>query len=188
MQLTVADALSCMSTGIGWFDQEGLAKGWDEVPTGRREFYNKNGFFVHVTQYLHHPEVIESLFYAHRITGDKKFRDMAWDAFTAIKRYAATKIAIAGVQNVNDLSTGLFDQTETYFFSETLKYLYLIFSEAKDYSLDEYVFTTEGHIFKRGSGAMPVAKSKRAAGSAAASTNTLSTLSPKWGKVQEHPL
>jgi hypothetical protein len=110
---------------------------------------------------------------------------MAWDAFTAIKKYADTKNAIAGVQNVNDLSTGLFDQVETYFYSATLKYLYLIFSDAKDYSLDEYVFTTEGHIFKRGSAVMPIVKSKRAA-SVAASTVT-STLSPTWGKVQEHP-
>lgn len=36
----------------------------------------------------------------------------------------------------------------SYFFAETLKYLYLIFSDPKYISLDEYVFNTEAHPFK----------------------------------------
>jgi hypothetical protein len=33
--------------------------------------------------------------------------------------------------------------------SETLKYLYLLFSEAELVPLDQYVFNTEAHLFKR---------------------------------------
>jgi mannosyl-oligosaccharide alpha-1,2-mannosidase len=134
---------------IGWFDQKGDSKGWSKVPTGQREFANEHGFFNFVTFNLLSPEIVESLYYAHRITGNPMFRDMAWDAFKAMQKYGDAEIALAGIQNVNDLNSNLYDQTETYFYSATLKYLYLIFSEANDISLDEYVFTTEGHIFKR---------------------------------------
>lgn len=33
--------------------------------------------------------------------------------------------------------------------AETLKYFYLVFSDPEDISLDEYVFNTEAHPFKR---------------------------------------
>lgn len=36
----------------------------------------------------------------------------------------------------------------SYFFAETLKYLYLIFSDPSIISLDEYVLNTEAHPFK----------------------------------------
>ena len=34
---------------------------------------------------------------------------------------------------------------QSFFFAETLKYLYLIFSDSETISLQDYVFTTEGH-------------------------------------------
>jgi len=37
------------------------------------------------------------------------------------------------------------DKMETFLMSETLKYLYLLFSDADVLPLDEYVFNTEGH-------------------------------------------
>jgi len=40
------------------------------------------------------------------------------------------------------------DKMETFFFAETLKYLYLIFSEAELIPLDQYVFNTEAHPLK----------------------------------------
>lgn len=39
----------------------------------------------------------------------------------------------------------------TFFFAETLKYLYLTFSDEKDFNLDDYVFNTEAHPFKKAS-------------------------------------
>lgn len=38
---------------------------------------------------------------------------------------------------------------KTFWLAESLKYWYLIFSETDDISLDEYVFNTEAHPFKR---------------------------------------
>lgn len=39
------------------------------------------------------------------------------------------------------------DAQESYFLAETLKYLYLIFSDDDVISVDEYVFNTEAHPF-----------------------------------------
>ena len=37
-------------------------------------------------QYLLRPETVESVFIAWRMTGDPRYRDVAWRIFTAIKR------------------------------------------------------------------------------------------------------
>lgn len=41
------------------------------------------------------------------------------------------------------------DEQESFWPAETLKYLYLIFEDVERYSLDEWVFSTEGHLFRR---------------------------------------
>jgi hypothetical protein len=93
--------------------------------------------------------IMFSLFYAWRITGNQMWRDMAWDSFLHMKKYLATETSWASIVNVNDPSSALYDQTETFLFSEVFKYLYLIFDDSGSYSLNDYVFTTEGHLFKR---------------------------------------
>lgn len=49
------------------------------------------------------------------------------------------------MHNVNELNAGTDDRGETFFYSETLKYLYLLFSEKGPQFLDNYVFNTEAH-------------------------------------------
>ena len=44
----------------------------------------------------------------------------------------------------------LTDVSQSFFFSETLKYYYLIFSPPDLISLDRFVLNTEGHPFRRG--------------------------------------
>lgn len=48
--------------------------GWDpqRVPNNQREFYNKNGFYITQSYYDLRPEVIESIYYAYRMTKDPK--------------------------------------------------------------------------------------------------------------------
>jgi mannosyl-oligosaccharide alpha-1,2-mannosidase len=41
------------------------------------------------------------------------------------------------------------DEQESFWSAETLKYLYLIFEDVETYKLDDWVFTTEGHLVKR---------------------------------------
>ncbi|KAG1177930.1 hypothetical protein G6F70_001057 [Rhizopus microsporus] len=73
----------------------------------------------------------------------------AWKIFQAIEKYCKTPSGYTRIADVTKLSNvGWLDFEESYFFAETLKYLYLIFSDPSLVSLDEYVFNTEAHPFK----------------------------------------
>jgi mannosyl-oligosaccharide alpha-1,2-mannosidase len=42
------------------------------------------------------------------------------------------------------------DEEESFWSAETLKYLYLIFDDVSVASLDDWIFSTEGHLFRKG--------------------------------------
>jgi mannosyl-oligosaccharide alpha-1,2-mannosidase len=50
----------------------------------------------------------------------------------------------SGLTDVN-VAESFNDSQQSFFFAETLKYLYLIFEERDVISLDDYIFTTEAH-------------------------------------------
>ncbi|XP_034547328.1 mannosidase, alpha, class 1B, member 1b [Notolabrus celidotus] len=94
------------------------------------------------------PETVESLFYLYRFTGDLKYRDWGWDILKSFNKY--TKISSGGYTSINNVRdpdyTSPRDKMESFFLGETLKYLYLLFSDDPDLiSLDQYVFNTEAH-------------------------------------------
>jgi len=97
--------------------------------------------------YILRPEVLESYFILYRITGDKKYRDWAWEAAQAIQKYskAGAGRGYSGLRNTNSETPVQDDVQQTFFLAETLKYLYLIFSSNDLISLDEWVFNTECH-------------------------------------------
>ncbi|KAF5360039.1 hypothetical protein D9758_007642 [Tetrapyrgos nigripes] len=97
-------------------------------------------------RYLLRPEILESLFLAYRLTGDLKYRNYAWDMFQAIEKNS--KLPEGGYTTVLDvdwLPPRREDKQETFFLSETLKYLYLIFSDSTVLPLTDVVFNTEAH-------------------------------------------
>ncbi|KAH9488136.1 Endoplasmic reticulum mannosyl-oligosaccharide 1,2-alpha-mannosidase [Bulinus truncatus] len=100
------------------------------------------------------PETVESMFYLYRFTGDQKYRDQGWQIFQAFEKHAKLKESgYSSINNVKDAGNPRFrDKMESFFLSETLKYLYLLFSDDPNLiSLDDYVFNSEGHplpIFK----------------------------------------
>ncbi|KAF1990984.1 glycoside hydrolase family 47 protein [Aulographum hederae CBS 113979] len=112
-----------------------LPKGFTEITDGR---------------YLLRPEAIESVWVMYRVTGDRKYQDVAWRMFTAISEATKTKFGHAGIQNVNDVGSGTIDVCESFWTAETLKYFYLVFADEGVVSLDEWVLNTEAHPFKRG--------------------------------------
>lgn len=75
----------------------------------------------------------------YRITGDKSLQDAAWRMFQNIDRLTRTKYGHSTVRDVRDADSGVTDKMESFWLAETLKYLYLIFSEPHVVSLDEYV-------------------------------------------------
>ena len=100
-------------------------------------------------QYFLRPEVIESVFVMYRITGDERWRTQAALLFQAITNASRTEIAFAALEDVSTKSSRQSDRMESFWLAETLKYFYLIFSQPEVVSLDEYVFNTEAHPFRR---------------------------------------
>ncbi|XP_059398370.1 endoplasmic reticulum mannosyl-oligosaccharide 1,2-alpha-mannosidase-like [Carassius carassius] len=94
------------------------------------------------------PETVESLFYMYRFTKDSKYRDWGWDIMQSFNKY--TRVPSGGytsIGNVRDpLNPAPRDKMESFFLGETLKYLFLLFSDDNELiSLDKYVFNTEAH-------------------------------------------
>lgn len=95
--------------------------------------------------YLLRPETIESYFILWRLTGDTKYREWAWQAAEAIEKYCRARGGYSGIRNVESTDTRQDDVQQSYFLAETLKYLYLIFSDDSLLPLDQWVFNTEAH-------------------------------------------
>ncbi|KAJ8443412.1 hypothetical protein Cgig2_024189 [Carnegiea gigantea] len=92
------------------------------------------------------PETVESLFVLHRITEDPKYREWGWQIFEAFEKY--TKVDSGGYTSLDDVTTippHRRDKMETFFLGETLKYLYLLFTDSTLVPLDKFVFNTEAH-------------------------------------------
>ncbi|CAG7818316.1 unnamed protein product [Allacma fusca] len=97
--------------------------------------------------YILRPEVIEAYFYLWRITGDPKYREWGWDATQAIEKYckAGPGGGYSGIRNVYSTEPQQDDVQQTFFFAETLKYLYLMFSSKDLIDFKYWVFNTEAH-------------------------------------------
>lgn len=96
------------------------------------------------------PETTESLFILYRVTGDALYRDWGWRIFSALENHARLRPDQgAGYSSVRDVTAGHgvshCDGMDSFFLAETLKYLYLLFSDASFLPLDQWVFNTEAH-------------------------------------------
>eukprot|EP00002_Diphylleia_rotans_P029686 TRINITY_DN6059_c0_g1_i2.p1 TRINITY_DN6059_c0_g1~~TRINITY_DN6059_c0_g1_i2.p1 ORF type:complete len:523 (+),score=74.10 TRINITY_DN6059_c0_g1_i2:71-1639(+) len=74
------------------------------------------------------PELAESLYFLYQATGNSYYVDCAREMVASIETFAKTKCGYATIANVVDFR--LEDRMDSYFFSETLKYLFLIFDDA----------------------------------------------------------
>lgn len=74
---------------------------WFGVPSSQQDFFEEHGFYATTNYYDLRPEVVESYYYAYRITGDTKYQDWAWDAFVAINASCRTS---SGYSSINDVT------------------------------------------------------------------------------------
>lgn len=100
------------------------------------------------THYMLRPEAIESAYYLHTLTGDPKYLEMGRTYFASLKARCRTKAAYAALE---DVTTGAqLDDMESFFFAETLKYLYLLFAPPQTLDFPKgVVFNTEAHPLRR---------------------------------------
>ena len=92
------------------------------------------------------PETVESLYIGYELTGDPLYREWGWKIFEAFRKYCRTEDgAYTGIDDVDSKIPKRIDRMETFWLSETLKYLYLLFSERHTFPLHAWVFNTEAH-------------------------------------------
>lgn len=95
--------------------------------------------------YILRPETFESYFVMWRLTHDQKYRDWGWDAVQALEKHCRTPNGYSGLKNVYLTEPQKDDVQQSFFLAETLKYLYLLFSDDSLLPLDDWVFNTEAH-------------------------------------------
>ncbi|PWY97264.1 hypothetical protein BCV70DRAFT_202982 [Testicularia cyperi] len=92
------------------------------------------------------PETVESLFVAFHLTGDPIYRDWGWQIFQAFDKHC--RVPGGGYSSIDDVDSShpqQLDRMETFWLSETLKYLYLLFSDQNLLPLSKWVLNTEAH-------------------------------------------
>lgn len=95
-------------------------------------------------QYPLRPEMAESLYYLYQATGDDVWLMYGKEMIDSIDARARVECGFAAVENV--ANGRLRDHMDSFFLSETCKYLYLLFSPGHEIpSSDRFIFTTEGH-------------------------------------------
>ncbi|MEO8069257.1 MAG: glycoside hydrolase family 47 protein [Flavobacteriales bacterium] len=105
---------------------------------------------VRAGDYDLNPEIVESAYYLYHFTGKPMYREMAAQYWGDIKQHCRTDVAFTSIEDVRTMKQK--DYMPTFFFAETMKYLYLNFSEGNGaFNLDDHVFNTEAHPFRRSS-------------------------------------
>lgn len=94
---------------------------------------------------LMRPETIESYFVMWRLTHNQKYRDWGWEAAQAMEKHYRTGAGYSGIRDVNSRTPVKDDVMQSFFLAETLKYLYLLFSDDSLIPLDKFVLNTEAH-------------------------------------------
>lgn len=102
---------------------------------------------------LQRPETVESLFILWRLTRNPIYREWGWNIFKSFETH--TKLSdgsgYTSLQDVTKVPAPQRDNMESFWLSETLKYLYLLFDDSKPElcPLDQVVFNTEAHPFPK---------------------------------------
>lgn len=96
--------------------------------------------------YILRPETFESYFVMWRLTKDPKYREWGWEAVQALEKYCRVPGGFTGLHNVYVIEPPQDDVQQSYFFAETLKYLYLLFSDDDLINLNDWVFNSEAHV------------------------------------------
>ncbi|OZJ02436.1 hypothetical protein BZG36_04468, partial [Bifiguratus adelaidae] len=77
------------------------------------------------------------------------FNKRGYEIFSAIKKNCRLEVGYSSISDVTQGPSGGYKNLQdSYFFAETLKYSYLLFSPTSTISLNDWVFNTESHPMK----------------------------------------
>ncbi|ESO91199.1 hypothetical protein LOTGIDRAFT_105585 [Lottia gigantea] len=115
---------------------------YDAIP----ERYNWHLKAPDVKFYPLRPEFVESTYFLYQATKNPFYFHVGRDIINSLNEHTRTDCGYATVHDV--ITKELEDRMESFFLSETCKYLYLLFDKDNHVNKEasRYVFTTEGHI------------------------------------------
>ncbi|XP_054751579.1 ER degradation-enhancing alpha-mannosidase-like protein 1 [Lytechinus pictus] len=92
------------------------------------------------------PELVESTYLLYQATGHPFYLFVGSDIMDSIETYTKAKCGYATLHNV--ITKTKEDRMESFFLSETCKYLYLLFDRDNyiNRAASRYIFNTEGHV------------------------------------------
>lgn len=92
------------------------------------------------------PELVESTYLLYQATKNPFYLHVGRDILYSLNNHTRAECGYATVHDVTDMS--LEDRQESFFLSETVKYLYLLFDRDNPVNRhsNSYLFTTEGHL------------------------------------------
>jgi len=105
----------------------------------------RRDYYLQTPAYYLRPETVESIYIMWKVTKEEIWRERGWGIYKAIEKHCRTEFGYGTVPNVQYRKTGVSDSMPSYFLAETLKYLYLLFSNKDPIPLDKWVFNTEAH-------------------------------------------
>ncbi|KAK1919906.1 hypothetical protein P3342_002200 [Pyrenophora teres f. teres] len=131
MMPDIFSVLACSSSALDNMDED---CSFDPTVWRKQEY---PGFeVVFDSKKLVRPEVIQSVFYMWRVTGEREWLDVAWEMWESVDKSVRKGLGHHG------------DDEEMRMVVQTLKYFYLVFSTPNELSLDEWVIGSDGHAFR----------------------------------------
>jgi len=96
-----------------------------------------------INNYPLRPEFIESTYLLYRATKDPQYLQIGINILMSLQKCRVE----CGYASISDVETfKLEDRMDSFFLSETCKYLYLLFDVDNFVNKENYLFTTEGHL------------------------------------------
>lgn len=93
------------------------------------------------------PNLIKSILYQYKITGNENWREMGWTLFEdLVNEIREQNMGAKGLWKIKDLYQ---ENIPSYWISQTLKYYYLLFDDDSNYSFNDYILTNGGHFLVR---------------------------------------
>lgn len=129
-----------------WNTFSALPERWNIIPIAAQDKFRPEGA-INLEWYPLRPEFVESNYYIYKVTKDPLFLQIGKGVMEDLQTRNKVKCGYAGTQDVRIGS--LSNRMESFFLSETTKYLYLLFD--KNHQLNNefsnFVFSTEAHPF-----------------------------------------
>ncbi|MDQ1591024.1 MAG: degradation enhancer, mannosidase alpha-like 2 [Pyrinomonadaceae bacterium] len=97
--------------------------------------------------YALRPEIVESAYYLHRLTGDPKYLRMGETMFADFVKACRTEAGYASLKSV--VTKEKADVMESFVLAETFKYFYLLHASPRVLNFRQVVFNTEAHPIRK---------------------------------------